>query len=454
MHQRSSGQARAKHERDRLLRLILLCVLGLVVCGGLIGAYFAAMEIYETARTAVLTLGVPSIEEPAALSRLPQAPPAITPPNIAAGERVNVLVMGIDRRPSEKCPCRTDTMIIASLDPKTGSASLVSIPRDLYVPIPGVGEARINQANWYGELYRVPGGGPALAKQTVEYNLGRKIHYYVLVDFSGFRKVIDTLGGVDIDVAKAIDDPLYPDDTFGIRPLHIPAGRIHMNGDMALSYARTRHVDNDFGRSKRQIQVMLAVRDKALQMDLLPKLPTLIAQFSSAFQTDITAQQVLALAPIAAKVKTENIKTGTIDQTMTVEFRTNEGADVLWPDRAKIGRMLDEVIPQDNVADAGKAFLREGARILILNGTKNAGVGEKTAKLLQSQGFQVAALGNADRTDYSKSVLIDYAGDKPSTIAQLATEFHISPDNIRRVENVKSDVEIRLILGSDWNPPP
>jgi LCP family protein required for cell wall assembly len=438
-------------DRDVFLRVGLLAALTLFLCVGLVGAYFAAMEIFETARTAVLTLGAPSIQEPAALSQSPKPPPAVTPP--AAGERINVLVMGIDRRPSEKCPCRTDTMIIASLDPKTASAGLVTIPRDMYVPIPAVGDARINQANWYGDLYKVPGGGPALAKQTVEYNLGRKIHYYVLVDFAGFRKVIDTLGGVDIDVPKAIDDPTYPDDTFGIRPLHIPAGHIHMNGDMALSYARTRHGDSDFGRSKRQIQVIMAVRDRALQIDLLPKLPLLISQFAGAFQTDITPQQVIALAPIAAKVKTENIKTGTIDQTMTVEFRTNEGADVLWPDRSKIGRLLDEIIPQDTLAESGTAIQREAARIMILNGTNRAGLSEKTAKLLQSQGFQIAALGTADRVDYAASVLIDYAGDKSATLAQLANEFHISPDNIRRVENVKSDVEIRLILGSDWTPP-
>jgi LCP family protein required for cell wall assembly len=344
-------------------------------------------------------------------------------------------------------------MMIASLDPKTYAAGLVTIPRDLYVPIPGVGDARINQALWYGDLYRVPGGGPTLAKQTVEYNLGRKIHYYVLVDFAGFRKVVDTLGGIDVDVPKAIDDPTYPDENFGLKPIHIPAGRVHMDGELALQYARSRHQASDFGRSKRQIQVLMAVRDKALRLDLLPKLPSLVQQLWGSVETDITPQQVFALAPAAAKVKTENIRAGSIDQSMTVEFRTNQGADVLWPDRAKIGRLLDDIIPQEPVTDLGNNIQREAAHILILNGTTTPGLGEKTAKYLQSQGFQIAAIGNADRTDYARSVLIDYTGSKGATVSILASVFHITAENVRHVDNVKSEIEIRLILGADWVAP-
>lgn len=450
---RNPGHLRAAHDRHRALQLLLLLALAMILCIGLFGAMYAAGEVFDTVRTAVLTFGAPSISDLALSNPQPQPVPGATPNALGGGDRINVLVMGIDRRPSEKCPCRTDTMMIVSLDPKSYDAGLVTIPRDLYVPIPRVGDARINQANWYGDLYKVPGGGPALAKQTVELNLGRRIHYYVLVDFAGFRKMIDTLGGIDIDVPKAIDDPTYPDETFGLKPIHIPAGRVHMDGELALEYARTRHKDSDFGRSKRQIQVLMAVRDKALRLDLLPKLPTLVQQLWGTVETDITPQQIFALAPAASKVKTENIHTGSIDQTMTIEFRTNEGADVLWPDRAKIGRLLDEVIPLENAVDSGTAAQREAAHILILNGTSTPGLGDKAAKYLQSQGFQIAAIGNADRTDYARSVLIDYTGEKNATLAMLAGAFRVSSDNIRRIDNVKSDIEIRLILGADWVPP-
>ncbi len=431
------------------LKLAGLVFVALFVCGGLFFGY----QIYETVREAVLTLGLPDLGDLPVLGVGPQ-PARADLPNIAAGERVNVLVLGIDRRPSEKCPCRTDVMMIASLDPKTNTAGLITIPRDLYVPIPQVGENRINTANFYGDLYKYPGGGPALAMKTVEYNFGRRIHYYVLVDFNGFRKVVDTLGGIDICVPKAIDDPTYPDENFGYKPIHIPAGCQHMNGEVALEYARSRHTDNDFGRSRRQVQILMAMRDKALRLDLLPKLPALVQSMWGTLETDMSPQVVIALAAAASKVKTENIKTATIDQTMTVEFQTNTGADVLWPDRAKIGQLMDEVIPSDSAtADPAKQIAQEAARVTVLNGTKQPLVAEHTAKFLQAQGFQIASYGNADRFDYAKTVIIDYSGNKNATVTALAQLFHVDPANIRRTTDVKSDVDIRVILGADWTPP-
>lgn len=432
------------------LRTIVLLLLGLFVCGGLFFGY----QIYDTVREAVLTLGLPDIGDLPSLG-IGVQPARADIPNIAAGERVNVLVMGIDRRPSEKCPCRSDVMMIASLDPKTMTAGLVTIPRDLYVPIPTAGEDRINTALFYGALNKYPGGGPALAKNTVEYNLGRRIHYYVLIDFGGFRKVVDTLGGIDINVPKAIDDPTYPDENFGYKPIHISAGMQHMDGEKTLQYARSRHTENDFSRSKRQVQILLAIRDKALRLDLLPKLPSLIQTMWGTIETDMQPQEIIALANAASKVKTENIKTATIDQTMTVEFRTSTGADVLWPDRTKIGQLMEDIIPSDTTTVNQPAQLtQEAARVLVLNGTNLPLIAEHTAKFLQAQGFLISAYGNADRFDYPKTVLIDYSGNKNATITSLAKIFHIDPENIRRTPNVKSDVDIRIILGADWTPPP
>lgn len=430
------------------LKFVFLILLGLFVLGGVLFGF----EFFETTRDTVLTLGVPNIANLPILDLRPQ-PTRANAPNIAAGERVNLLILGIDRRPSERCPCRTDTMMIATLDPKTLTAGLVTIPRDLYVPIPDVGENRINTASFYGEL-KYPGGGPVLAKKTVEYNLGRKIHFYALIDFNGFRRAVDTLGGIDIDVPRTIDDSKYPDENFGYKPIHIPAGRVHMNGELALEYARTRHVDGDFGRARRQIQILMAVREKALRLDLLPKLPGLVQSMWGIVETDMQPQDVIALAAVAVKVKTENIKTASIDQTMTVEFRTSNSADVLWPDRVKIGQLIDQIIPPENTAaDQSNRVHRETARVLILNGTHNPALGEQTAKFLQAQGFEIVAFGNADRFDYPKTVLIDYSGAKNASMTTLAQVFRVDPENIRRATNIKSDVDIRLILGADWTPP-
>ncbi|MCL4396534.1 MAG: LCP family protein [Chloroflexi bacterium] len=435
---------------DTALQLLAALLVAMFVCGGLFFAY----QIYETVREAVLTLGLPDIGDLPVLSVGAQ-PARSTAPNIAAGERVNVLVMGVDRRPSEKCPCRSDVMMIASLDPKTMTAGLVTIPRDLYVPIPGVTEDRINTALFYGDLNKYPGGGPALAMKTVEYNLGVRIHYYVIIDFGGFRKVVDTLGGIDVYVPKAIDDPTYPDENFGVKPIHIPAGWQHMDGETALEYARSRHGDNDFERSRRQVQILMAIRDKALRLDLLPKLPALLSSMSGTVQTDMQPQEVIALAAAASKVKTDSIKTATIDQTMTVEFRASTGADVLWPDRAKIGQLMQQIIPTNNASTNQTAQIaQEAARVLVLNGTSDTTASERTAKYLQSQGFLVTAYGNADRFDYTKTVLIDYSGKKDSTVTALSNLFNVDPENIRQSTNVKSDDDLTIILGSDWTPPP
>ena len=428
--------------------LAFLIVFG---CGG----FFFAYQIYDTVRAAVVAFGLPDVGDLVPVLAANDAEPTPLPaPNIIAGERVNVLVMGIDRRVSETCPCRSDTMMIATLDPKTAMAGVITLPRDLYVPIPTVGENRINTALFYGALNKYPGGGPGLAKKTVEYNFGRQIHYYVIVDFSGFRKVVDTLGGIDLNVPKAIDDPEYPTENFGVTHIHFNAGMQHMTGEQALQYARTRHADSDFGRSKRQIQVLLAMRDKALRLDIIPKLPSLIQSMWGAVETDLKPQEVLALAQAAAKVKTENIKQGSIDQTMTVEYVTNTGADVLWFDRAKVGQLMDQIIPQESsTADLSSRIAQEAARVTILNGTTAPQLAEHTTKFLQTQGYQIAAYGNADRFDYAQTILIDYSGSKNATITALAKLFNVDPGNIRRTLNVKSDSDIRIILGANWTPP-
>ena len=432
-----------------VIEFIAIVFVSLFVCGALFFGY----QIYDTAREAVIALGLPDVDSPPAISAAPSL--ATEPaPNIAAGERVNVLLMGTDCRPIDKGVCRTDTMILATLDPTTSTAGAVTIPRDLWVPIPGVGESRVNTANWYGAINRYPGGGPALAKKTVEYNFGRRVHYYVLIDFNGFRKAIDALGGIDINVPKAVDDPEYPTEDYGTMHIHFNAGSQHMNGEQALEYARTRHQDGDFGRSKRQIQVMLAVRDKALRLDLLPKLPVLLQSMWGTIETDLKPQEILALAQAASKVKTENIKSGSIDQTMTVEFRASTGADVLWFDRVKVGQLIDQIIPRDMGTNGQASKVKqEAASVIVLNGTSNEQVAERTTKYLQAQGFQIYSYGNADRFDYANTVLVDYTGNKSATVAELAKIFRVDPANIRRITNIKSDVDIRVILGADWTPP-
>jgi LCP family protein required for cell wall assembly len=425
------------------------------VCGGLIAGYY----FFDTIRAFTASANLPRIDSivadlPGGLQPVPTVAP---PPNVAAGERINVLMLGIDRREDEEGPWRTDTMIVATLDPRTKTAGMLAIPRDLYVPIPapGAGENRINTANFYGESSRYPGGGPALAKKTIEYNFAIPIHYYVLIDFNGFRKVIDALGGIEIDVPEAIDDPEYPTEDYGVMHLQIPAGRQHMDGDLALKYARSRKSTSDFDRSRRQMQVILATRDKALKVNALAQAPQLLAGLYAAIETDMTADQMLALAPIVAQIRPDNIKSRSIDLTMSYEIRLNTGADVLWPDREKIGALIQEMFSTSqstNVVASISPLRAEAARIVILNGTGKDGLAAMASRYLKNNGFNVVQIGNAEKRDYAKTVLVDLA-DKPATLAWLSERFNIDTANIRRNPTTARDSDIRIILGNDWTPP-
>lgn len=265
--------------------------------------------------------------------------------------RFTVLVMGLDRRPGETgLAYRTDTVILASIDPATQSIGVLSIPRDLYVEVPGYSELqRINSPMVLGEL-RQPGYGPQLMMQTAQYNLGIRIHDYVAVDFNTFITLIDSIGGVDIDVPYTINDPQYPNMNFGYDPLYIPAGMQHMDGALALKYARTRHGDSDFQRAQRQQQVMYAIRDKVLNLDMLPQLivqsPSLWGQISQGISTGLSLDQLIQLAWYLKDIPGGNIKTGVIDERYSIFYTTSQGASVLIPDRAKLGNLMVEVFGQ------------------------------------------------------------------------------------------------------------
>ncbi len=256
-------------------------------------------------------------------------------PTISAWEgndRVNLLLLGIDRRPGEAFVSRTDSMMVISINPETDSASILSIPRDLYVQIPGYGQDRINTALVYGSREGDYLDGAALAMQTVSSNLGVPIHHFVMIDFSAFVRIIDLLEGIEVEVPYDINDPLYPDMDYGYDPLYIPAGMNRFDGQTALKYARTRHADSDFNRAYRQQQVLYAVRRKALQLgigDMLLRAPALYREVESGIRTDLSLEQILRLAKTVSDIPTENMRNDVLDQDYVTSFRTPAGASVL-----------------------------------------------------------------------------------------------------------------------------
>jgi len=251
--------------------------------------------------------------------------PGVNPTAPAAPDRrLSVLLIGLDG--SMERTTRADVLMIATLDPGGRSAGLLSIPRDLYVTINtprGAIRNKINTAYTFGQLYKAPGGGPGLAMRTVESATGVHIDHYALVDFAGFSRIIDALGGIDITVEKPLRDPFTG--------WSFKAGLQHMDGKTALRYARTRYMDSDFQRTRRQQQVILAIRDKVLSLNLLPRLPALFTSLQGAFATDLGLAELIPLAQTAATIDRNQIRQKTIEYPLITSAVTSGGSQVLIP---------------------------------------------------------------------------------------------------------------------------
>ena len=374
-------------------------------------------------------------------------------------ERVNILVMGIDQRDYEEGPWRTDTMIVLTLDPVTLTGGMVSIPRDLWVPIPGFEEARINTAHYFGDVYDYPGGGPALAVETVEYNLGVPIHYYVRANFTAFEEAVDLIGGIEIDVPEEINDPLYPArDGPGYAPFYVPAGLQRLDGKMALKYARTRHSPGgDFDRADRQQQVILAIFEKVTRLDMLPQLALKAPQFwqtlQGAVETDLTLEEAIALANLAIEIDLKEIRSGVIDENYTQFWTTPDGQQVLIPLRDSMRDLRDYIFtaetPLPEVDDPETRLAAEAATIAVLNGTTTEGLATETSEYLQQQGLHVVVADNADLSDYVESMVIVYTG-KNYTAEYVARLLGLPQTVVVHGSDPAAEVDISVILGANY----
>lgn len=244
--------------------------------------------------------------------------------------RRNVLVLGLDRRPGQSAVTRSDTMILITVDPGGQRIGLLSIPRDLYIDIPGYYTSRINTAHVLGER-EVEGGGPALAMRTVTHNFAVPVHHYARVDFDGFRLIVDSVGGVDIVVEESVVDYAYPTDDYGIIQIEIPAGRQRMDGQTALRYVRSRHGSSDFDRAGRQQQVLIALIRRLLDPAVWPELPEAYRVVVENIDTDLTTGDLILLAPTLLRAGGDNIEHRVIDREMTQPWTTPTGGAVLLP---------------------------------------------------------------------------------------------------------------------------
>jgi LCP family protein required for cell wall assembly len=292
---------------------------------------------------------IPTATVPAALLTSEATPGSdnyATPQPWNGKERLNILLMGIDQRINDpEKVFRTDTMLVLTIDPASMQAGMLSIPRDLWVPIPGYKNNRINTANAIGDSDNYPGGGgPQLARKTVEGVLGVRIHHYARLNFSVFESVIDRMGGIEIEVQEDIRDEDYPTEDYGTEVFEIAKGTHTLDGATALKYARTRHDSNgDFGRARRQQQVILAIRDRLQDprtfASMLWSAPDLIADFGTSVKTDLTLDQMQQLAVLAMKIDRSSINSAVLDQTYTSFATTPDGAQILVAKRDKIAEL-------------------------------------------------------------------------------------------------------------------
>ena len=459
---RRSKRTHGKASMAQKLFTASLVVLFLMVAGVAALFVFDQVRQFIAASDILPDFTIESTREPSEAVYEPGEPL----PQWDGTERINVLAMGIDERELEQGPWRTDTMLVLTLDPVTLSGGMLSIPRDLWVPIPGYEEGRINTAHYIGDLYDYPGGGPVLAAKTVQYNIGVRIHHYVRINFTAFEQLVDLIGGIDVYVEEEIADSAYPDEAYGYDPLYIPAGWQHFDGETALEYARTRHSPGgDFDRAKRQQQVLLAVFEQSKRLELLPQLapraPEIWSTLQDAVVTDLSLREIISLVHLASEVEPESVRYGVIDERYTQFWTTLDGQEVLIPVRDRIRELRDSLFtaevptPQaeaSQVEDPAKRLTDDDASIEILNGTATAGLASLTAEYVQQQNLRVERIDNADRADYTESLVISYTG-KTYTAEYIIQLLALPSTSLVRGADAAAEYDISVILGQDFQLP-
>lgn len=390
------------------------------------------------------TAAAPPIAEAALVN------PTALPP-LTDNETINFLLIGSDKRPGSSY--RTDTIVIAVVWPKEGQISLISIPRDLWIYIPTVGMQRINTAYQSGEIEGYAGGGPGLLKDTISYNLGIRIDHTAMVDFDGFRRIVDTLGGVEVPISCAYTDWRLIDPSYDIYNENnwwlytVGPGQIHMDGDLALWYARARSKSNDFDRGRRQQEVLRAIFGQALKTDTFSKIPQLYNDFSSTIITDLGLADTIRMAPYAINFTNANIRGYYIRPPYVTPWTTAGGAAVLLPNEAELTQMLIEATTLST-----SAVERKSINVEVQNGTLSETWDALAASRLNYAGYQTI-ISTATQRDYTSSVIIDTTtGQDPTQRQTIISTLGLYSANIISLPDANSPVQYRVILGYDYEP--
>lgn len=395
-------------------------------------------------------------------------------------DQINILLLGMGGK-NHDGGYLTDTIILASLKPSEKKVALVSIPRDLAVPLENLGWRKINNVNAYAERDK-PGSGGLAASQALSDILDIPIDYYVRVDFAGFVQIIDSLGGVEIEVENTLDDYSYPitgqeeAEPYEARfeHLRIEKGQQKMDGSLALKYARSRHAagveGSDFARARRQQKIIQAVKDKLLRTGNLFN-PGLISELldnlDKNLSTNLKIWEVLKLWQMFKDVKSEDIINRVLDNGangLLVDSISAEGAYILTPtsgDFSEIQYLIKNIFTDAPLEQKSKVK-NEKTKIEVYNGTWINGLANKIALDLEKYSFDVIDIGNCSRQDFQSSVIYDLTfGEKMESLAVLKEKIGANvslslpqwllDDLAKKVEEEKnpSQPDFILILGQD-----
>ena len=427
---------------------------------------FAAIAVYLGFLVATqadeLLLPGNEIKPGGILEELPGVDSGETPESADVEERINLLVLGLDRKLGAVGTAdRTDTVLVLSVDPYSKTAGAFSIPRDLVVNIPdgrgGVFQERINVAYQYGQsvLQGYPGGGPGLAKDTIEMNFGIPIDHYVVVDFAAFIGLVDDIGGIEVDV------PAYRASTNfanceGCRGYFVEffPGPQRMDGEAALTYARIRQNTDDLDRIDRQQLIMLAIAEQAVGLDLLlpNNLVSLFGRYNQSVETSISDWQVPGYAALLSGINPDQVKTVSINSA--VQLGVLGDASVLYADWEKVNQLKNQIF-LDGVLQM------ESALIHLQNGTTDQGLASRVADFLKSQGMvpeNVVELPAGD-TSVQQATKIYNLNGKIRTSETLAQWLGLTPDQVVDGNEIDTSpflaggADIFVVLGADASVP-
>lgn len=374
--------------------------------------------------------------------------------------RTNILLLGMGGK-NHPGGLLADTVVILSVDWKTNKVAMMTIPRDLYVKIPGDGWGKINESFAYGENNASStGGGGQVSSQVVSEVLGIPIHYFVSADFEGFKKIVDSLGGIDVVNEKDLYDASYPaDNMIDFDPFKLSAGAQHLDGEVALKYARCRKgtCGDDYGRNSRQMQVIKAIKDKMMSLNIISnptKLVDLMNIAGDHIRTNMSLGEIKTLSEKQKSLDTQNMIGFTFDTTENglLISPPQDGRGSIQLPKLGQGEYADIQAKAQNIFNSAGATIKgtsinKKLRIEVLNGSGTVGMAKKAKAELTSAGYNVTKIGDAPKT-YTDSVVYDCNSKLNS-----ATAIAVGKVLDGQVKNLSacSGIDLQVIIGTNNN---